>query len=254
MFRNRARGVRIFSIVAAAGSLAVAAVAVPAQAFAPAHNVAPRLSVKIHSSNETSGRVRIVVKASDADSKRLRIHAPKRTAKGHLTWQQTKIANTTGALTYTPTPTARHQAASDTATTQDVIDSFTVTVRDGEGGRTSIPVAVAIAPSNATPTGAASVGVPDAGTGVVTGAVGASDPEGDPLIYTAAPETSKGSVSVSASTGAFTYTPTATARTAAGQPGATQSDTTDTFTVTVSDGHGGNLAVPVSVAVAPLAG
>lgn len=105
--------------------------------------------------------------------------------------------------------------------------------------------------SAAAPTaGTVVVDPPQPGTGVVTGRVLATDPDGDALLYAAPAPTPKGSVSV-APDGTFVYTPSEAARQAAAVPGAGPEQTTDLFTVTVSDNFGGSLAMPVSVAVLP---
>jgi VCBS repeat-containing protein len=83
---------------------------------------------------------------------------------------------------------------------------------------------------------------------VVTGAVSASDADGDLLRYSGSQTTNKGTVVV-APDGSFTYTPTAAARHAAARTTATPADQTDGFVVSVSDGHGGALDVPVTVIV-----
>jgi VCBS repeat-containing protein len=110
---------------------------------------------------------------------------------------------------------------------------------------------VTISPTNATPVTKATVGTPNATTGVVTGSVTATDADKDPLTFAAPATTAKGSVTVNARTGAFTYTPTATARHAAAKIGAATAAKTDTFTVTVTDGYGGTVPVAVSVAISP---
>ncbi len=99
-------------------------------------------------------------------------------------------------------------------------------------------------------------GIPDPVSGVVTGAVIASDPDGNALTYTVtgAPTagplawaTAKGTVKLNPTTGAYTYTPTQDARLAAG---ATSTADVDSFTVAVSDGQQSTTA-PVSVYVSP---
>ena len=94
------------------------------------------------------------------------------------------------------------------------------------------------ASASAPPTdGTAVLDPPQPGTGVITGRVTASDPDGDPLVYSAPPATAGGSVAV-APDGTFVYTPNAGGVLA------------DGFTVTVDDGRGGLLAVPVGVPAA----
>jgi len=189
------------------------------------------------------------VSATDSDGDSLSFDAPASTSKGSVS-----INASTGAFTYTPTATARQNAAASGATSADEADTFTVTVSDGYGGSTLVPVNVVVSPtpqSNRVPVvGTLTIGTPNASTGVVTGSVAATDADGDPLTYTGSTTTSKGAVIVAAD-GSFAYTPTVTARHAAAKTGATASDQTDSFVVTVSDGNGGIVTIPASVAVSP---
>ncbi len=77
------------------------------------------------------------------------------------------------------------------------------------------------------------VGAPDTTTGNVRGTAFFTDPERDPLTYTASTPPN-GNVSVNAATGAFTYTPSQAARDHALT---TAQNDTDTFTITASDGE-----------------
>ena len=83
---------------------------------------------------------------------------------------------------------------------------------------------------------------PDQASGVVTGTVKATDPEGDPLTYALGDGASHGTATVHPD-GTFTYVPTPEARHNAATGGAT----TDSFTVTVVDGHGGSASTSVTV-------
>jgi VCBS repeat-containing protein len=198
---------------------------------------------------------------SDPDSPTLTYTVTAQPAHGAV------VVGADGGYTYTADP-----ALGPTGTT----DSFGVTVSDaasgfhfhgfagllnqltggrlGSSGHTSVasvPVTVApFGPVNHPPTGTAVVGTPNGVTGVVTGSVTGADVDGDPLSYSGPVTTSKGSVSVTVG-GAFSYTPTAAARHTAALVPATDAQRTDVFTVTVSDGHGGTAAVPVTVDISP---
>ena len=201
--------------------------------------------------DSVTGAVTGVVSATDTDGDILTYSAPASTSKGSIA-----IDSSTGAFTYAPTVSARENAAKVGATDADKADSFVVTVTDGRGGSTDVSVAVVISPLATTPTNSAptagvpTVGVPDAITGVVTGKVNASDPDGDSLTFSAPASTSKGSIGIDAVTGEFTYTPTVAARQNAANAAATPADKFDTFAVTVSDGRGGATTTSVTVPIA----
>lgn len=205
-------------------------------------NTPPHVVVKVGNPNIKAGAVRIGVTVHDPDYKRIRIRVPAKTLKGTITPVVRRDGSSSGTFTYTPTNQARHSAASDQASSADTTDTFTVTVTDGYGGTTSTPVSVPVAPQNSPPVaGAPIIGQPDVTTGVVTGRINASDPDGDPLSYRVVALPTMGTVVVGAD-GQFTYTPASTSR----QPRGPAEATTDTFTVTVTDGHGGSVEVPVS--------
>lgn len=223
--------------------------------FVPAAqpNSAPTaISPSVGSPDLVTGAVTGTVSAVDADGDTLTYTAPANTSKGGI-----EIDSNSGAFTYTPTVAARENAAQAGATAADKTDSFTVSVSDGKGGSVSVPVSVAIspmasAPTNASPiVGAPTVGAPDAVTGVVTGKINASDPDGDSLTYSGPLSTSKGNVAINPGTGTFVYTPTDTARAGAAQVGAGVADKSDTFVITVSDGEGGSTTASVTVTIAP---
>lgn len=162
------------------------------------------------------------------------------------------VIDASGKFIYTPTEAARHRANADGATYLDRQDSFTVTVEDGHGGRIEVPVTVQIPPSsNAAPTNPGYDTSTNTGTGVVTGSVTATDADGDRLVFTGPATTPKGAL-VFSSDGRFTYRPTESARLQAGEPGADAATKVDSFVVTVNDGHGGTLAIPVSVNIVPI--
>lgn len=109
---------------------------------------------------------------------------------------------------------------------------------------------ISLVPANAFPTVTPTVSAPGT-TGVVTGAVGGNDTDGDPLKYTATGTPTKGTLVLNAATGTFTYTPTAAARHAASALTATTADKTDTFTVTVDDGRRGIVTKTITVNILP---
>lgn len=116
------------------------------------------------------------------------------------------IDQTTGAFTYTPTD-AQREAATETPT-----DTFSVIASNGvRSASQTITVVVAPTPVDHPPVlqnpGVSVTGV-DPATGVVSGAVHASDPDGDVLTYSAPGSTAKGVIHIDPATGTFTYTPT----------------------------------------------
>ena len=225
-----------------------AATPVAAPAAAAATNSPPVISsVTLGAANASTGAVTGTVRASDPNGERLTYKATVASAiKGKVS------ITSAGVFTYTPTATARHAAARAGAATAVTTDTVTVTVTDAKGAAVTRAVSVPISPKNAAPTaGKATVGAPNATTGVVTGKVSATDADKDTLTFSAPAATAKGTVRINAGTGAFTYTPTAIARHAAARIGAATAAKTDSFTVTVTDGYGGRVAVPVSVSIRP---
>ena len=157
----------------------------------------------------------------------------------------TLTLNQNGTYTYTPTPTARQQ------TTTNPTDTFTIRATDTLGATASTTVTVPIAPAPNRPpqaNGAPTIGAPNAVTGVVTGSLNVTDPDGNPLTYTVASQPAGGSVTVTPQ-GTYTYTPTTAARLAALQAG---EPVTNDFAVTVSDGKASIQVTVTGVPVAPL--
>ncbi|BBY82168.1 peptidoglycan DD-metalloendopeptidase family protein [Mycolicibacterium pulveris] len=107
----------------------------------------------------------------------------------------------------------------------------------------------------------------DPSTGVVTGSLGISDPEGDALRYTVVTGPANGTVTIDSATGTYTYTPSTAARLIAGLPtpsanvlsvSAVETSEApgaafDSFTVSVTDGLNAPVTIVVdSVPVSPL--
>ncbi|EHB55891.1 outer membrane adhesin like protein [Mycolicibacterium rhodesiae JS60] len=148
-----------------------------------------------------------------------------------------------GSVTYTP-------AANYTGA-----DTFTYTITDGRGEKVTGTVNVTVSPINDAPVAGnpAFTTSTDPDTGVVTGHVNVTDPDGGAVIYElAAPvDPAIGTVELNSSTGAFTFTPTPQARENASQT--TEVDTVN-FTVVALDFYGGSVSTPVSAAIVPAAG
>lgn len=167
--------------------------------------------------------------------------APAQPARGTVT-----VDPASGAFTYTPSPAARHAAAAPGGPT---IDAFTVSVSDGYGGTTTVPVTVPVAPANTAPVVTATqVTAPAKATGVVRGTVTAVDADGDPVNFAGSGRTARGSVTVSPS-GTFAYTPTTSARRVAAAAPASSAARSDLLTINITDGYGGATALPVRVPI-----
>lgn len=85
-----------------------------------------------------SGRVTAV----DPDGDTVTYRGPDSTLKGSV------LLNADGSFTYTPSAAARYHAAHAHALPYDTSDSFTVTIDDGHGGLTDVPVRVVIGPGD----------------------------------------------------------------------------------------------------------
>jgi len=124
-------------------------------------------------------------------------------------------------------------------------DGTKLYVTDGADGTVRVLTFVR---GNTLPQTALDVGTPNWTTGVVTGSINATDPDGDALTYTVTQNPTNGSTVSLMPTGGFTYTASASARQLAAQTPGTD---TDTFVVRVNDAGGGNTIVTVTVTVAP---
>ncbi len=136
----------------------------------------------------------------------------------------TVALNPDGTFTYTPDPGFNGS------------DPFTVTVDDGNGGTIDITVPVSVGAVNDDPVASAAPLTPSEDA-PATGAISASDPDGDPLTYTLSTPPANGTVALNPD-GTFSYTP---------DPDYNGSDD---FVVTVDDGNGGTVDVTVPVTVA----
>lgn len=116
-------------------------------------------------------------------------------------------------------------------------DSFTYTVRDGNGDTATATVSVSVTPVNDAPVAVADSATTRKNNAVtITVLANDTDPEGDTLRVTAVSQPARGSVVIN-SNGTLRYTPNK------GKWG------TDRFTYTVSDGRGGTSQATVTVNV-----
>jgi YVTN family beta-propeller protein/VCBS repeat-containing protein len=128
-------------------------------------------------------------------------------------------------------------------------DSKTIYLTDSTDGALRILTVQAV-PTVQPPEvgGPPTVGTPDAATGVVTGSLNVTAPDGNALTYTVSNGPTYGVVTVDPTTGTYTYTPDRAARLAATLTPETE---TDSFTIAVDDGF--NPPVTVDVDDVPLA-
>ncbi|MBX7453206.1 VCBS domain-containing protein [Mycolicibacterium sp. 3033] len=157
----------------------------------------------------------------------------------------------TVSFEYTPTKVARHAAAAVDAGPDLKTDSFVLTVVDGAGDITTVPITVEIAPANAAPKVTVSrPRLSPFGDGEVRLSVRVRDFDGDSYTYVLSPTAKGGTVTID-EVGHISYMPTDEARHAAASADATEADKTDTFDVTVTDGYGGVTTVTLTVPVKP---
>ncbi len=157
------------------------------------------------------------------------------------------VTVTGNTFTYTPTNTARTNANLGVITG----DSFTVTASNADFTSSSTTVSVPISPaSNDTPTKPTASGQNEnLITGVVTGTVSATSPDGGTVSYSVSgPALSTGSITVNSSTGAYTYTPTNAARTNANLGVITSDTVTVTATNALGISSSSTFTVPISAA------
>lgn len=149
----------------------------------------------------------------------------------------------TGTYTYTPSAAARTLASAG-VTTPDV---FTVVAVNAAGGSSIATITVPIAPNPAPPSTPTKTNqVVNSSSGLVTGKIVATDPNGLPLTFTLTLGGIQGSYTVSAN-GDFTFQPSSAARTASYFAGG---NLNDVFTVTVSNGVSSSSAI-ITVPVSP---
>ncbi|MEE3663849.1 retention module-containing protein, partial [Brenneria sp. g21c3] len=159
------------------------------------------------------------ITASDVDGDELSYTVGEAPKNGTLT-----LDAATGEYTYTP------------ASNFNGNDSFTVTVADGQGGTTVSTVNIGVTAVNDTPVTADQT-LTTAEDTPISGAISASDVDGDVLSYTVGEQPKNGTLTLDVATGEYTYTPTA------------NFNGSDSFTVTVADGQGGTTVSTVNIGV-----
>ena len=161
------------------------------------------------------------------------------------------VSGDTVSFTFTPTKQARHAAAAVGADPALKADSFVLTVVDGSGDITTVPITVEIAPANTPPTiQLTKPRLSPFGSAEVRSSIRVRDADGDAYTFTLSPTAKGGTVTIDED-GHMSYLPTDEARHAAGASNATEADKTDTYTVTVADGYGGVTVVTVTVPIKP---
>jgi len=172
------------------------------------------------------------VKATDVDGDVLAY------AKGTDPAHGTVTVNNDGTYTYNP------------AANYNGDDSFTVTVSDGKGGSTTTTIFVIVTPVNDPPvvsdptnpafdTTTKNYNITTPEDTPISGAVKATDVDGDVLAYAKGTDPVHGTVTVN-NDGTYTYNPAA------------NYNGDDSFTVTVSDGKGGSTTTTIFVIVTPV--
>ncbi|ULE33593.1 Ig-like domain-containing protein [Mycobacterium sp. IDR2000157661] len=231
-----------FTVTASDGTATPVSVPVsaPITASQPVANRAPVAGTpSAPTVNQATGVVTGSLNFTDPDGNTLTYTVPSQPSAGTVT------VSPTGVYTFTPTQAARDGAAAGTGPSTA---SFTVTASDGEFSTSSAPITVTIVPSNRAPVaGSPSAPTVNQGTGVVTGSLNFTDPDGNTLTYTVPSQPSAGTVTVSP-TGVYTFTPTQAARDGAA---AGTGPTTASFTVTASDGQFSTSSAPITVTIVP---
>lgn len=210
-----------------------------------AANVKPTTpTASVTATQPRSGVVSGTIGAVDTDGDVLSYTAST-TTKGTVT------LNSDGSFTYTPTAAARLAASKAGATVATKSETITFTVRDGFGGVVTKALVVTIAANPLTNSGpvngAGTVSATSTAIGTVSGAVTATDPDGDALTYSLQTGPAFGVVTVSAG-GGFVYTPDIDARYRALL---TAGEDTDSFVVRITDSFGGISTATVHVTVVP---
>ncbi|BDX30589.1 hypothetical protein TUM20985_11360 [Mycobacterium antarcticum] len=219
-------------------------------------NAAPTLSPAQISQDARTGVVEGTLGGADADGDQLTYALVGKGTNGVV------VLGSDGTYTYTPSSAFAHEGGTD---------SFTVSVTDaianpwhihgladlfGHAAPATQMVIVTVAPVNTAPTAPPTITAPAPGAdGVVTGSIGASDPDGDTVTYSIYRDPNvvilrpKGTATIDTATGVYEYTPAAWARHDAAAVGT--APITDTFVVTTTDSYGAQVRTTVVVSIKP---
>ena len=107
-----------------------------------AANELPTGTTYVNDPDPASGVVSGTLIGFDVDGDTLTYRGPDSTLKGAV------VVHADGAFTYTPSAAAQYYAAHAYALPYDKSDSFSLTIDDGHGGVTTVPVSVAISPGD----------------------------------------------------------------------------------------------------------
>ena len=107
-------------------------------------NSAPTATSEVDDPDPSTAVVSGMVIGADPDGDVLAYRGPTATLKGAV------VVRADGTFTYTPSAAARYHAAHAYALPYDRSDSFGVTIEDGHGGVTTVPVSVVIGPGDET--------------------------------------------------------------------------------------------------------
>lgn len=105
-------------------------------------NSAPTGTTHVDEPDPSIGSVSGTITGFDPDGDILIYRGPTSTLKGSV------VVGPDGTFTYTPTATAQYYAAHPDALPYDKSDSFDISIDDGHGGLTNLPVSVVISPGD----------------------------------------------------------------------------------------------------------
>mgnify|MGYP002145651566 FL=1 len=234
-----------FTVLATSANGSVSMPGIVTVPIEPAANATPSTPTSINQvANAVTGLVTGTISATDPGGQTLTYSALINPLLGTL-----NLNSTTGAYTYTPSAIARVAANPILGVSVVNTDVFTVTVTNTAGYTSSAVITVPIEPAaNNTPSTPTATNITtDSTTGVVTGTLVSTSPDGGAVTYSVYHLPTQGSITVSGNT--FTYTPSLLA-----QLEASVGLTTDTFAVTATNAAGYTSGLgTVTVTVTPIA-